>query len=200
MTITIIGLNQLEGVSRLLDNISKRSPTAARIALNKGATHARTMGSRLIREHKNLKAAYINKHLTVAQQATNARLSTTIAATRRGTLLSRYGMKQEWGRERMKSPRAKGKLGKRKRLGVSVQVNVGGPREHIRSAFIIKNLKNSGVPGIAIRTGKGRNAYRVLHSTSVHHAWQDVIPDVINPTREVINNELLRQLRRTGQA
>lgn len=194
MSTYIVGLDQLHSVSRLFDSISRKAPEAASIAINRGALSARTQGNRLIRQNKKLQATYIYKHLRVTEKASRSRLQATIGATVRETLLSRYNMKQQWGRATLKS----GKKGKRKRMGVTFQVNTKGGRRYMKDAFIIDHLRTSGAPGIARRWGARRHEYKVLHTTSVYHAWKDVIPQVIGPTKEIINDELHRQLDRMG--
>ncbi|WP_271273823.1 phage tail protein [Aliamphritea hakodatensis] len=171
--------------------IARNAPKASSMAINSTARKIRTRASRDIRSRKGFKAGYlvnrVKPRLAIGF-ATESNLSGRVFAEVRGTLLSRFSARQV--------RRGKYKNGKRRKAGVSFRVNVAEGRKTLDKAFFIPSLRGSGAAGIAVRDDKGRNDIKVLHSTSVHHAFQDAIKNIGPEMQGELKKELLRQLLR----
>ncbi|WP_022949520.1 phage tail protein [Methylohalobius crimeensis] len=165
-SIEVRGLKQ---ATRRARAIPKALDKARLRSVNKAATESRKQSSKLVRADVNLKARDVNKRLEV-KRANKSRPHAKLIARSRPMLLSRFGARVLT--RRVKHPsRSKGfpKYGipaGRKFAGVSLKVKRAGSRKKMRGGFFIE-LKGSGATGLAVRTGKGRDAYRVLYGPSV---------------------------------
>ena len=66
--------------------------------------------------------------------------------------------------------------GSTKHGGVTGMVKPG--RRYTEPKFFFIGLRGSGAKGIAVRTGQGRDAYKVLHGPSVSQVFQSVRNDI----------------------
>lgn len=191
---------RIDGLAEVRSALGKAgsvSRKAAKLAINDTARRMRTAGSKAIREQVNLKAKYVNDRLRITEKATDDSPFAIISGRRRPTRLDRYGTKQLTKRakhpERSRGDPLRGIPAGKKAAGVSVKVKRKGARKKMRGAFLIP-LNDSGGLGVALRTGKGRNAYEVLHGPSVDQVWTDVREDLEAEKR--LNAEFQRQLKR----
>ncbi|WP_281645559.1 phage tail protein [Parendozoicomonas sp. Alg238-R29] len=150
-------LKGLEAFAQTLDNLNKDSRKNLSRAINYGLRRTRTQASKRIREQIALKAASVNKKLTVGT-ATPGSLTGHLKTQNRGQPLSSFGARQLY--------RTSKKSGKKVRAGVSVKVKPGASPRKMRSAFFVG-------PMIAVRTGQGRSAYEVLYGPSVSQVFDN---------------------------
>lgn len=175
----------LDRVRSALRDIKNGAERAMTRALNDTASKAKTLASQEIRKDVKLPAAYVKDNIQVSK-ATFGNLTSSISATRRGVLLTRFPYT------------------KLARGGVSVQVSASGGRQKMPSAFIIPRLKNSGVPGIALpreiasqyrkSSYSGRLPYVVLHAPSVSQVLTEVKDEIAPELDEFLAGELDRQI------
>ncbi len=193
-----VRIDGLAEVRAALARAPRAAQRAAKLALNDTARKMRTAGSKAIRQQVNLKASYVNKHLRVSERARPKQLTAVISATKRPVLLSRYGAKQLTRKAkhpaRSKGDPLRGISPGRKAAGVSVKVKA--QRKKMRGAFLVPGLRGSGVMGVAIRTGAGPNAIKVLHGPSVDQVWRDVREDIAPEAEAHLSREYRRQLAR----
>lgn len=167
LTIDSRGLNNTLQTVRQMPNRLARTRTRA---INRTAREGKKFTAQKVFESVNLKKSDINKRLKV-EKATRSRPEATLTAAFRPRLLSRFGARART--QRVKHPeRSKGfaRFGiqpGRKFAGVSVKVKRSGARKILKSGFLIP-LRGSNAMGLAVRTGRGRKAYKVLHGPSVH--------------------------------
>lgn len=171
---------------RRLGLFAQRANPAVVRVLNRLATTVRLEGSKRIRGKLALPATYVRERLNI-RPATLARPEAVIFAKRRGVLLSRFKWRQLFERNTSKPGR--------KRAGVA-GVIVPGRQYRVRKFFVIPQLNNGNGPGIAIRTGKGRDAFEVLHAPSVSQAFawvrDDLSEEYSDRARKNVEYELAR--------
>lgn len=177
MRLTIQGLDA--ALAQFADQRKKVELAAIR-AVNKVGAKYRTQASRDIRSRYNLNTAYVNDHLTFTN-ATRGRAFAEIRATQRGVLLSRYGAKQlTKAAKRAKGDTRRGISKGRKQAGVSFQVLKANGRLQIKRFFLIPLragvVQAGNGMGVAVRTGKGRDAYKILKSISVDQMFKHLAP------------------------
>jgi hypothetical protein len=177
MRLTIQGLDA--ALAQFADQRKKVELAGIRTA-NKVASKYRTQASRDIRNRYNLNTAYVNDHLRLTN-ATRGRTFAEIRATQRGVLLSRYGAKQLTKAAKFAKGDARRGIRKgRKQAGVSFQVLKARGRLSISRFFLIPLKRGSASVGngmgVAVRTGKGRDDYEVLHSISVDQMFKHLAP------------------------
>lgn len=174
---------EIQGLDAALAQFSdqrKKVELAAIRAVNKVGAKYRTQASRDIRNRYNLNTAYVNDHLKLTN-ATRGRAFAEIRATQRGVLLSRYGAKQlTKAAKRAKGDVRRGIAKGRKQAGVSFQVLKARGRLQVGRFFLIPLKRGSASVGngmgVAVRTGKGRNDYKVLNSISVDQMFKYLAP------------------------
>lgn len=164
--------NTPESALDFIRKLGDQAVEALAQTLNETGKELRQQAIDHIGQQLNLPKEYISRHITVRERATRARLQVTISAESRPVLLERYGSQQQY---------REGKTVPQVNDGVTVQVKASGTRKRIRQGFFIR-LKN-GVSGLAMRTGKGQNNYKVLHGPSVAQAYSSVRDD-IEPTSD----------------
>lgn len=123
-----------------------------------------------------LPSGYVAQHIRVIKpRKTGTNIEAGIQGTKRGVLLSRYPSQQLW------APKKHGNG--RKRAGISGSV-IKGSTYSAPKFFYIPGLRNGTGTGIAMRTGRGRSAYKVLHSLSVNqmlnHDGDDLLAATID--------------------
>ena len=171
---------------RRLGLLAQRVNPAVVRVLNRMATTVRLEASRRIRGKLALPATYVRERLNVLK-ATNARPVAVIFAKRRGVLLTRFKWRQLFERNTSKPGR--------KRAGVAGVILPGRPYR-ARKFFVIPQLNNSNGPGIAIRTGKGRDAFEVLHAPSVSQAFALVRDDLSDEYSARVKSAVANELQR----
>lgn len=200
-----VTIDGVEGVVESLGIIPERSTLAAKRAINKTASKARTLGVKEIRDNVALKAKYVRDRIRI-REATVEHLEATVSARKRPSLLSRYGAKQLTQKaQRAKGDPSRGIPAGRKQAGVSVRVKSGGRRKKMRGAFLIKlkagKVNQAGAIGLAIRTGNGKDDYEVKYGPSIDQAWRFAIPKVREGLKGVfrqnMEHELSYELRRS---
>ncbi|ADE14175.1 conserved hypothetical protein [Nitrosococcus halophilus Nc 4] len=176
MAITLQG----RGLGETLQTVRQMPTRLARTrtrAINRTAREGKKFTAQKVFESVNLKKSDINKRLKV-EKATRSRPEAKLTAGFRPRLLSRFGARART--QRVKHPeRSQGfpRFGippGRKFAGVSVKVKRGGSRARLPGGFLLE-LKTSGAVGLAVRTGRGPQAYKVLHGPSVHQVvgWHE---------------------------
>ncbi|PKM17413.1 MAG: hypothetical protein CVV11_19840 [Gammaproteobacteria bacterium HGW-Gammaproteobacteria-15] len=164
--------NTPESAYEFIRKLGPQALDALALTLNETGKNLRQQAIDQIGQQLNLTKDYISRHVTVRERATRARLQVTISAESRPVLLERYDSQQQY---------RPGKTVDQVNDGVTVQVKAGGSRKRIKQGFFIR-LKN-GVNGLAMRTGEGQKAYKVLHGPSVAQAYSSVRDD-IEPTSD----------------
>ena len=169
---------QLQQTQKELRALSAATDKAAAMALNKGASQARTLAGRLIRENLKLKTGYLNENIRVIQRAKPSDLTAIIAARKRGMLMSNYPY-----REMNKG-------------GVSVQIKATGGRMLLKSAFTMQFTNGS--VGIMVREksaagGKAKShGLATLYSPSASQALNTIKDDVLQDAGEKVVAEFER--------
>lgn len=200
-------------LSQFADQV-RRTPVKAKqalaVALNTGGEFARQRGVDQIFSELNLQRGYIEKHLEVTRMATKENLSVVISGRARPTTLKTYG-----GDKIIiapaKSPKRKLKGDKRRKIargqkaaGIHpFKVKRSGTAQKWAGGFIIflkagnnsDSVKNGNV-AMAIRTGKGRDAWRVVYGPSVHSAWKSVRNTVYTDALDVVAEEFQKEFNR----
>lgn len=194
----ISGQRELREAVRELGKAETLVARVVRRAVNRAARHGRTVASRGIRDRVALKASYVNRHLRVTPARGNS-TTAVIRATRRPVLLSRYGARPLTRKTKTPGHKLKGQpahqvAAGRKLTGVSVKVGKNKPRKRMRGAFFIR-LRGSGATGVAVRTGRGRDDYKVLHGPSVDQVFRrGAREEARDAARVYLRRELLRNL------
>lgn len=201
-------------VRHILDNLPQRGLQAVVRALNRTATFVRADAVREIPRFKRLKPSYIRQSIDI-RNARVDRPEAYIFARRRGTQLSRFPFKQVKAAVSSLKTTARAPLAGRRKLrvnqrnaGIQVQIKTDGPAKIMRSAFLI-NLRG-GNKGIAVRLevlrrlgltwspseegGSGRRRFAVLHTSSVHDVYSDVLPDIATRVIPFLKTQLLHEL------
>lgn len=168
--------NDISVALQFFKDMQSEAQQALVSVLNEAGTKLRKAAIDEIGSQLNLTPEYISRHISVRQRANVRNLQVTISAESRPVLLERYDSEQHW---------RQGKTVPQRTDGVSVQVKRSGPRKKIRSAFFIR-LRGSDTVGLAIRTGKGKNAYEVKHGPSVAQAYQSVRNDIEPSSDELL--------------
>jgi hypothetical protein len=170
---------QQQGLTETLRAV-RRVPavlTKARVkAVNSTLNATKKFTVQAVYDDVTLKKADINKQLKV-DKATQSRVNAVLTAKARPRLLARYSARIKT--VPVKHPnRSKGfaKYGippGRKLAGVSVKVKRHGSRKMIKG-FLIE-LKGSHATGLAVRTGRGMDAYEVKYGPSVYQVvrWHE---------------------------
>lgn len=152
----------------------KHSAVAIRTALSDAAKFGRERSVSEISKQVALNKSYIGRHLRVFPPAQKGdSWEAGVQATRRGVLLSRYENRG------IKIPKKHPKRGKgsTKHGGVTGMIKPG-QRYNAPKFFFVPGLRGSGATGIAVRTGKARDDYKVLHGPSVSQVFQSVRNDL----------------------
>ncbi|MCE7521960.1 hypothetical protein [Alloalcanivorax xenomutans] len=175
--IQLDALAQLSGLAR----------QGSRELLDAGAKAGRELTIRRIGQGLALERSYIARHLraTSAVQKGDS-WEARIQATRRGVLLTRFPYRQLRAANRSKSGT--------KRAGISGEI-VRGRRYTQPRFFAIPKLRGSGATGIAVRTGKGRNAYKVLRGPSVSQAFQLHRTDLSDELQRELAQQYVQRVR-----
>ncbi len=202
LTIKIEGLKETQKKYR---RISGRVDHAAFRAINEAVDQGRTLSSKVVRSQVNLKAKYVKDRI-VPRKANAGNLVGTLTARSRPTLLTRFESKQlTRGRKTAKGDPARGIKPGRRQAGVSYRIKSaqrGGGREKNKKFFMIRlkkgGEKNAGAMGVAVRTGRGVNAYKVFLGPSVDQVLRGAINqgDIYPGINKVLGKEFDRQMRR----
>lgn len=185
-------------VRRALSSVPGRAHRALSNAMNRTGRYARTEAIRQIAARVNFPKRYLQQRMELLR-ARASNLSITILARRRETLLSRFPHKQLYSTAAAgnAAPRLSRVRGARRKAGVVVTVKAGRPRR-LRGAFLVRLKRGkdlgAGAMGIAQRLKGAKRAFEVLHSTSVHHAFSDVLPEVGELATRRFNDEIRIEL------
>lgn len=179
-------------LSQFADKIRKAPEKAERslvTALNKGGELARQRGIDQIHSELNLERGYIEKNLQITRLASPGDLRVVITGRARPTTLRTYGG-DKIATVAAKSPVRKLKGDRRRRIargqkaaGIKpFSVQRGGTATRWAGGFIVylkagNSLENGNV-AMAIRTGKGRDDWKVVYGPSVGSAWKNVRGDI----------------------
>lgn len=171
----------LEAARARIAATPKMIDRAAVQALNRAITSVRALAVREIRKEVQLPAGYVREKLRI-NRATASRPEASIVASRRGVLLTRFPHRVL------------------KRGGIAVTVTPGS-RALFSRAFLIKSLRGSGVPGIAVRKGKARLPVAVLHGPSPSQVFgtirKDIAPEAGQIYRRQFQSALLFMLSKS---
>lgn len=184
-----------QGVKALPGKFDKSAVTA----INKAASQARSLARQGIAKQVNLTSYYINQHLKISSPATSSRLEAVISAEVRGVLLNRFDGLQVTTNvkhpSRSRGDRLRGIPAGKKSRGATVQVKKHGSRKFL-PAFYLPLKNGNGVNGmaLAVRTGKGKKAIKVLSGPSVSQVFQTVKDDVSPEVQELVVNALLDEM------
>lgn len=184
-------------LSQFADQV-RRTPVKAKqalvVALNAGGVFARQRGVDQIFSELNLQRTYIDQRLEVTREATQGDLSVVISGRARPTTLRSYGG-DKIAIAAAKSPRRRLKGDKRRRIakgqkaaGIKAfKIKRSGTAQKWAGGFIVYlnrgNANDGSNVAMAIRTGTGRDDWRVVYGPSVGSAWKNV--------REVVSAEAL---------
>lgn len=197
-------------LSQFADQV-RRTPVKAKqalvAALNTGGEFARQRGVDQIFSELNLKRTYIDQRLEITRKATAEDLSVVITGRARPTTLKSYGG-DKIVTAAAKSPRRKLKGDKRRRIakgqkaaGIKAfKIKRSGTAQKWAGGFIIYLKSGSANDGsnvaMAIRTGKGRDSYRVVYGPSVGSAWKSVRNAVYEEALGVVAEEFQKEFSR----
>lgn len=177
---------ELDAAKRMLGELDNATVRALVRAVNHAAQRARTMGSRLIRDEVKLSATYVNDRLKVSQKASSADPTAMISGRGRATQLSRFSSRQLTTKAKLP--------GKQRLAGARVEVKPG--RQKVLPGGWVMDLKG-GNRGVVVRTGTGKNDYKVLYGPSVDQLWQRVREQIAPEVDDVLLVEFIRQLELT---
>lgn len=189
----------IKRVQSQLANASSRVDKAQANAINRATRKALTLAVKDIKSQVNLKSSYIRSKLKIRERATQSNPNAVLGAHSRGVLLDRYDGKQiitrAKDRKRSKGDPMRGIASGYKSKGVTVKVKAKGGTKFMRG-FYIPLKKGNGENGmaIAIRTGRGRKNYEVLHGPSVSQVFEAVRWDILPKARELAITELMNEL------
>lgn len=176
---------------------------AAYRAINKAVAKGKTLVSRRIRDELNLKAGYVGSKITTIE-ATSTRLHGDITASKRGILMSRFAANRLSRRAkypaRSRGTRALADAESSfpaisagsKPAGVSVKIKRAGSRQQLRHAFPIR--LSSGAIGVAVRTGRGRKAFKILYSPSPSQVFDTFRPELAAQIESDFKDKLQAQI------
>lgn len=168
-------------------------------AINAATRKALTLAVNDIKSQVNLKSAYIRSKLKISQKATIKKPEGILSAESRGVLLDRFDGQQVVTRskniKRSKGDRFRGISAGYKSKGVTVKVKAKGATKFLKGFYIpLKNNTGVNNMGIAVRTGRDKNDYKVLYGPSVGQTFQTVRKDISPMARELLITELLNEL------
>jgi len=191
--------DDIKRVQSDLGGLSAKVDKAQTKAINSATRKALTLAVKDIKSQVNLKSSYIRTKLKVYQKATASNPEAVLGAKSRGVLIDRYEGKQiitrVKDRKRSKGDPMRGIAAGYKSKGVTVRVKSRGGTKFMRG-FYIPLKKGNGENGmaIAVRTGRGRKNYEVLHGPSVSQVFQTVRWDIEPKAREMAIAELMAEL------
>jgi hypothetical protein len=184
MTLIRVALQNETEVRRALESIPGKARRAFSNAMNRAGRYGRMEAIREISQRVNFPRRYLQQRMELIR-ARASDLSITIRARKRETLLSRFPNKQLYTTTGAKSGRRK--------AGIQVSVKRGRV-EVLRGGFFVPLKRGKelggGAVGIAIRERGAKRAFEVLHSTSVHHAFSDVLSEVTVLASDRFNTEI----------
>lgn len=133
----------------------------------------------------SLPSGYVASHIRILPIKQNGEwLEGGIQGTNRGVLLSRYPFQQ------LRAPKKNGRG--TKKAGISGSIIRG--RRYSQPKFFTIPLKSDNGLGIAVRTGKGRSAYKVLHSLSVNQLLRHNADSLLADVPDNLVSELSTQI------
>lgn len=148
---------QVQRLIGYLDGIDYGAEKALYRTLTDVQKKAKVEASKKIRTQLALTKAYVDSKLRVGKPS-YSNLTATVNAERRGVLMTRFAYR--------KTSRG---------TGYDVKINPSNGYKNLPGAFLLPQLKNSGVPGLAIRkNGK----IEVLHAPSVSQVMNTFLPDL----------------------
>lgn len=184
-----------KGIRTLPSSIDKASAKA----INRAARKSLTLAVNDIRKQVNLKPDYIRQNLKIYQFAKGDKLEAVIGAQTRGLLIDRFDGQQvimpAKHPKRSKGDPMRGIASGFKSKGVTVKVKTKGSTKFIRGFYIpLKKGNGENGMGIAVRTGRGKKDYDVLHGPSVSQVFNTVRKDIEPKARQLAREELLIEL------
>lgn len=165
----------------------KANEKAAVRALNSVAVTARGEASKQMRQEIRFKDAYIKSRTSITR-ARPGKLTAVITARFRGTRLDRFASNPS-------KQRSGGRPAK-------VRIKTRGGSKLVKGGFYVplkrgRSAHGANGFGIARRltrgTGSGRD-YKVLHTVSVHDAYEDVKPSVERMVKPILSKRFRREL------
>ena len=169
----------------------KHSAVAIQSVLSETSKFAREQSVSRISSQVALSRSYVARHLRVFPPIQKGKSwEAGVQATKRGVLLSRF---ENRGIRVPKKHPGRGK-GSTKHGGIRGKVKPGSSYA-APGFFYVPGLRGSGALGIAVRTGKGRDDYKVLHGPSVSQVFQtvrnDLSPELKDRMTRVVAGRLL---------
>lgn len=161
-------------------------------AVNAVVPEAYSLSVERITDQVALTKAYVKSRLYISQTATLQDPLAVISGRVRSTQLRRYQGTQLYAPAKLP--------GKRRLAGTSVRVKTGGATKVLNHAWIIKlkygdlDAKAGKTIGIAMRTGSGRNDYRILYGPSVDQVFRDVKDEIRPEVEQMLSAEVLKQM------
>ena len=206
MTGELFDAGQLDQFADRIRKSPNKAETAFIEALNKGGEFARQRGVDKIHSELNLTRSYVEKHLQITRQAQPGDLRTVISGRVRPTTLYRYGGNKiatapaRSARRKLKGDKRRGIARGQKAAGIQpFRVKRSGSSTKWAGGFIVflkRGDARSGNIAMAIRTGKGRDDWRVVYGPSVGSAWKNVRRDVNQEALEVVGAEFQKAFTR----
>lgn len=194
-----VSIEGLDAIRTQFANAPQAVERAAMRSINAVAAKLRTQASKDIRQRYALTATYLNKHLTLKRASTSNK-DAAITAEKRPTLLSRYGASQlTKAAKQAKGDARRGIPVGRKQAGVSFKVLRAGGRKREGKFFMLPlraGLTGGGNGwGVAVRTGAGRNQYKVLYTISVDQAFKHLRPGYVDKLPADLEAAFRKQLQ-----
>ncbi len=192
---------EAHGLNELLQRLAKseeRIRTAAARAANTGATRGRTMIKRAITQRYGLKSSYVDDQLSVRRKATPDNPEAIISARRRPIRLARFGAKQLMSKaksplRKLKGDALRGIPRGKKAAGVRVKVMRAGAPKRMPGAFVLP-LRDAGVAGVFIRTGRARGAIKHLYGPSPYQLMRYYYEQYHDQIGNIVSSEFARQI------
>ena len=157
---------------KLIKDVDQGVPKALFRTVQATQKKAKVEASKKIRSQLDLKKAYVDARLFTGKPS-YSNLSARLYAAKRGILMTRFKYRLS------------------KRGGVDVKIKPKSAWKNLPKAFILPKLKNSGVPGIAVRTG-GR--IKVLHAPSPSQVLNSFLPELREEMGEFANERLKKEV------
>ncbi len=198
MSLIRVAIENEAEVRRALASIPGRARRAFSNAMNRAGRFGRTEAIRMIAARVNFPKRYLQQRMELLR-ARASDLSVTIVARKRDTLLSRFPHRQLFATTGgvARGGRFARTRSVRRKAGISVTVKPGSSKV-LRGAFLVRLKRGkdlgAGAVGVALRIKGAKRAFEVLHSTSVHHAFSDVLSETTVAATQRFNSEIRMEL------
>lgn len=172
LILSVESKGRVQELLALIEDVDNGSTRALYRTLDATQKKAKVEASKKIRSQLKLSKAYVDERLFTGNPSWS-NLTARLYANKRGILLSRFEHRSA------------------KNGGVDVKIKPGSPWRNLPNAFILPRLKNSGVPGIAVRTG---GKLKVLHAPSTSQVLNTYLPELQEEMAEFALERLSKEV------